>query len=170
MSRKFIAGVLAASMTVTTLAANAADAQQYQYQNRGYQQSQQDAFGQFIAGAAVLAITGLILNDVMEDKRKSPKKTTSKKTTVKKAAPKKVHSHKPKKIHKPKQSRMPAHCLRRVAGSNKGKFYGRRCVNKNYTGARRLPDQCLRFYRTQRGKVAGYGRRCMRERGFNVAY
>ena len=47
--------------------------------------------------------------------------------------------------------------------------YGRRCLNRNYKHARKLPQDCQWQVRTDRGIRTVYGARCLRRDGWRVA-
>ncbi len=158
MSRKFIAGVLAASLTITTLSANTAQAG-----------NNNDELGRFLAGATVLAITGLILSDVIEGDKKKKQKVY---THAPKPQVKQKQKYKPKHAQQysaPRQkSLLPRSCARKVKGMENRYFLRKGCVHKKYTGSRRLPNQCVRYFRSNNGKVPGYGIRCVRNNGFGL--
>ncbi len=65
---------------------------------------------------------------------------------------------------------LPGECLRRVETRHGPvRFFARRCLNRNYRYADRLPARCEMTVRTDRGVRHGYHPACLRQSGFTMA-
>lgn len=66
---------------------------------------------------------------------------------------------------------LPSEC-RTEATTRRGetiRFFGQRCLTRNYSHMNRLPQACHVQFRTQQGQQRqGYGARCLRQAGFRT--
>lgn len=66
---------------------------------------------------------------------------------------------------------LPANCLTesRTRRGDRVRFFGQRCLNNHYANIGRLPQACHIRFRTHRNDVRqGFGARCLREAGFRT--
>ncbi len=158
MSRKFISAVLAASLTITTLGAVPARA------------DQGDDLAKFLGVAATLLILGKALDNHKQDK-KQKKATVQQPKQKPRAKPRsEYHAGKDRWQRRALQP-LPQRCVRRVEGKNHDRIVvGQRCLDRNYFSARPLPGECrVRIGQPSGRDVRGYGLRCLRRNGYEVA-
>ncbi|MDX1782513.1 MAG: hypothetical protein R3256_14520 [Thalassovita sp.] len=151
MSRKFIATILAASLTITSISAVPAHA------------GNKD-LARFLAGATALVIIGSALG--------SDKAQASTRRETPAARPQVPYDHRHDHWHRDTHSKtLPGYCRSSIWTPNgRKRFLDRRCVNRNYDHARQLPKQC----QITAGSKPGHGRRgysirCLKKHGFEIA-
>ncbi|SHJ98128.1 hypothetical protein SAMN05444000_11677 [Shimia gijangensis] len=145
MSRKFIATIVAAAITVTGISAVPARADE-------------DVIKFILGAAAIYALTQAI-----EDRNEPRVSTTS---------PYRPRTVEPRPL--PRRARrlapIPARCLKHHETQNgMVRMIGKRCVNRHYHQAHRLPETCRVSRHTYNGVRHGYKPRCLRRNGFEVA-
>ncbi len=155
MHRRFISTILAAAMTVTAIGASPARADS-------------EDVAKALAAIAGIAILGKIISDSRDDDKRVVKKQVHRPQQH-------IQRHRhiqPRPLpHRVNRKLLPQHCLRSFT-SRKGhriQAFGARCLNRSYAHANRLPDQCLRSVRTDRGFRHAYGARCLRADGYRLA-
>lgn len=137
------AGVLAVSLTLTSLTPSTATAQI----------SEEDA----IAGI----ITLLLLGAVVHNSRDRSEPATPQRQPRAQAQSQAQHGWRV----------LPAQCLHQVTrrNGNEIRFFGQRCLNRSYAHTERLPAACHVSFRTQNGQHRqGYRARCMQNQGFRT--
>ena len=151
MSRKFIATILAASLTVTSISAVPANA------------GNKD-LARFLAGATALVIIGSALSNG------NAQASTRHETPA--ARPLATHDYRHDHWrHDRHAAPLPGYCRSSIWTPNGRKtFLDRRCVNRNYDRAYQLPQQC----RITAGAKPGHGRRgysirCLKKHGYDIA-
>lgn len=171
MSRKFIALIVAASLTVTGITASQAQAGDKRTRN-------------LIVGAAALAILGAAIAE--QDKRHNHGYVGTQNPRPR------GHSHPrhdPKYGYHDRDRRnpfahgprsgvtprplppraqfapLPNQCLRSFHGRGGGTFqlYAARCLNRNYHAAHSLPQNCRQDVRLRNGHFRGYNPACLRQ-------
>lgn len=143
MSRKFIATILAASLTITAIGAAPARAGN-------------DDLARFLFGATALVIIGNALSDSNGSAAPAPRPRD--------------HDY----VHVPRVNRakvLPRQCQRRArtALGHKTKVLGAKCLNRNYTRAHRLPQNCRLPFWTQNGRRPGYLQNCLTQQGYTLS-
>lgn len=66
---------------------------------------------------------------------------------------------------------LPEHCFRRMTrqNGNQIRYFGQRCMERNYDHMNRLPQAChVRFRNMDGQRRQGYRARCLRENGFRT--
>lgn len=65
---------------------------------------------------------------------------------------------------------LPQRCLRETR-TDRGvaRYFGARCMSRNYDFVNRLPDRCERRIRTGHGVRYGWGAQCLRGEGYTLA-
>ncbi|WP_127115735.1 hypothetical protein [Shimia sediminis] len=149
MSRKFIATIVAAAMTVTAVSSAPARAD--------------DDFVKLIMGAAAIyALSQTVKKD-------RPRVSTNSHEYPPAYRPDLRPRPLPDRARKAKP--IPAHCLKYVE-SRRGdtvRLLGQRCLNRHYRHVHRLPERCETKVRTRNGVRHGYKPRCVRKHGFRLA-
>ena len=177
MSRKFIALVLAASIAVTGFSASTARA------------SDAEAIVKFVGTAATLYVIG---NAIKESREKDTRKVKVHDDRRRYDRDDRYgrndrydrygrghgdrgrydngHRGRDRDWHRGPRP-LPAACLMRGYDRNKGRTHvlGARCVERNYSQARRLPNHCRVQMRTEKGVRVVYDTGCLRRQGFEVA-
>lgn len=155
MSKRFIALILASSLTLAGFSAQPARAGN-------------DDLEKFLIGAAALVILGTAL----ESSRKEVSHQRHYKPRVVQP-PRNVYA--PRAYHRPlasppkakRRALLPDYCLRTVR-SHKGPrtIYGKRCLQNNYRAFNALPDQCRALVRGPHGSRQGFRPGCLYRAGF----
>lgn len=145
MSRKFIATIVAAAITVTGISAAPARADE-------------DVVKIIIGAAAIYA-----LSQAFENNNEPRVSTTS---------PYRPQRVEPRPL--PRRARrlapIPARCLvRHNTHNGPVRMIGQHCVNRHYRHVNRLPNSCRVSRNTYRGVRHGYRPRCLRRAGIDVA-
>ncbi|WP_204112441.1 hypothetical protein [Shimia biformata] len=168
MSRKFIAAILAASVTVTALNARPAHA------------LSEDQLGALIFGGATL----LIIGNAIKNKKNDPEPVVTRRTNRDWD-----HRHRDRNwdhrhgdrdwnnrnSHDGKAPRhdaraLPRDCMRvhRVRGEDVY-MVGDRCLARNYRNYNRLPRSCRVGTQTNRGYRQGFNPHCLRRNGYTLS-
>lgn len=150
MSFRFITSILSAGALIATVSAAPAKAGDH------------DDLGVFLGTAATLFILGSILNDANDDKKKATVSTRSKPRTV-------VTRPQSQRVVTPKRAPLPQRCKVFVEGGNTHFVLPKKCVDRNYRSAARLPGKCLVTLRGARFDRPAYSLRCLRNRGYKMA-
>lgn len=169
MYRKFIATVTAASIALTALGAVPAFADNYRAERA-------------LAAILGLAVVGAIVHENRKDKKKQPVQVHGK---PKHHGHQGHHGHKnhgyaqnPPVYHpepRPLPNRvnrklLPQQCFRSMETRHgKVRYFGQRCLNRNYDFVHRLPQVCNYTFRTHKGDRRGYEARCLRDWGYRLA-
>lgn len=150
MSRKFIASIVAAAITVTAVSSAPARADD-------------DLVKIIIGAAAIYALSQTLDND------RPRYGTVSRERPPVAYRPDLTPRPLPDRARKAKP--IPARCLKYVE-SRKGntvRLLGQRCLNRHYRHVHRLPERCQAKVRTYNGVRYGYKPRCVRKHGFRLA-
>lgn len=167
MYRKFIAGVIAAAVVVTTLGASPARA------------DDKDV-ARAVAAILGIAIVGKIIHDRNKD-RDEEAVTHRRPEPV--YQPPRVHrprdEYRPGGVHpRPLPDRvgrgdrrlLPGHCFRSYdTRHGPVRMFGEDCLQQTMRHANRLPQHCLRQVRANRTRIYGYEARCLRDAGYQLA-
>lgn len=158
MSRKFIGLVLATSMTITAIGAAPARA------------ANNDDVAKFIGAAAALFIIGSAIENSRSKKKKAEVRThTPQHKAIPQVQPRNKQHKKLYEATRRAKPPLPSNCLRKVSGAKTKYIMGQRCLNRNYTSARPLPNQCRMNVRGTNGKIrSAYSVRCLRNKGYEV--
>ncbi|MFV2034306.1 MAG: hypothetical protein ACC631_04215 [Halocynthiibacter sp.] len=156
MTKSFIATVLAAALTITSISAVPARA------------GAEDV-AKILLGLAVVAGVASVINNNNRNRNRSIA------PVARRASP--PHSHRaPVVTHHnravtPHRARntVPETCLRSFdTRSGSREAYGARCIARNASWLN-LPESCAREFRTSRGWRVAYSPRCLRRAGFVTA-
>lgn len=162
MSRRFIAGVLAAALTITAFAAAPARA------------ADRDDIARFVGAATTLFILGKIIEQERRDDRAG---AVVHRPSPPRHEPRYEPRHEPRPHHNAFQgghggprhmAPLPARCLRDSPVAGTRYVMGVACLRQNYRGVDRLPAACrLEGYVGGRWRE-GYSVRCLRGRGYTI--
>lgn len=172
MSRKFISTILAATLAVTTFAAQPARA------------ASEEDIARILAGAATIFIIGKAIQSSRDNDDDGKKKSKSHKdhSDRDRYKPKKHTSRNDDRYHRygrhetgrssygHRSTPLPKSCqvTARTRGGHEALF-GARCLDRSYQSARRLPGECLRNVQSFRGERQAYSGSCLRARGYTTA-
>ena len=151
--RKFISAVAALSILITGFGAAQAQA------------GDRDAERALAAILGLAVIGAIIANDRDDDRRETQKVIRRAPVIDARPLPRDLR-------HKQQASRreLSARCLREVrTRDGVARYYGARCMSKNYNFVNRLPDRCERRIRTNNGTRYGWSARCLRREGYTLA-
>ena len=139
-----------------------------------------DDIARVLAGLAVIGIIAKVADD-RRDRRKAASQDSiyPRYGTVDNRRGIRTTDGELRRLGNPKQNRargykkrpLPDNCLR-VIDSNRGRdrlVYVRRCLNRSYKFASKLPNHCQQVIRTYRGTRTVYGSRCLARDGWRVA-
>lgn len=143
MSRKFIAAVLVASLTITGIAASSAQA--------GDRNHNGDEIAKILVGATALFMIGKALSGKRSEPDYKP---------IPKPLPPRV-----------KRKRLPGECLRsyRVHGG-RVEMASKRCLERKYHYVSSLPRSCKISQQTRKGYRRGYSPRCLKKHGYSFVW
>jgi len=155
---KFISLIAAISIGITALGASQAEAG-----NRDTERA--------LAALLGLAVIGAVIAD---ERKKDRRREKAKVATRSKPVPKPpVIDARPLPDDLRRVSRnrlLPERCLRFVeTGRGQARYFGARCMNRNFKHVNKLPRSCERRIRTDRGIRYGWGARCLRREGYTLA-
>lgn len=147
MSRKFIATIVAAAITVTGISAAPARA------------ADQDDVAKLLFGAAAI----YMISRAVKDDHSRVSSTSPRRPELVRPRPLPWRAHRFDPI--------PAQCLKHHE-TRKGtvRMIGQRCLQKRYRHVSYLPQKCHFKVRTYNGKRAGYKPGCLRKKGFVLAH
>lgn len=168
MYRKFIATVAAASIALTAIGAVPAAAENFKAERA-------------LAAILGLAVVGAIVHENRKDKKHKPAQVHV--TPKQKGHGHLGHKHvgqgyNPPVYHpapRPMPNRvnrklLPQQCLRSMQSRDgRVRYFGQRCLNRNFEFAHRLPQVCNYTFRTHKGTRRGYEARCLRDWGYRLA-
>lgn len=157
MSRKFIAAVLAASLTVTSFAAAPARADN-------------GSTARALGTAATLFILGTAIANARDDNdRDRPR------AHVPGYGPRPYrHGNGPVLLGRPGEpgrhhrAELPGRCLLEVRGASSRTILGARCLRERGVNVNRLPERCHIGVRTRHGTSHGYLTNCLSQAGYRI--
>ncbi|MEP0963229.1 MAG: hypothetical protein ABJQ70_02735 [Roseobacter sp.] len=155
MTRRFIATVVAAALSVTAIGTAPAQAN--------------EDVARTLAAIAGIAIVTKIISDKTDKKKKSSHKVSNKKRY---APPvQKVQRVKPRPLpQKARRHLLPGDCLRSYETRNgHHRIFGKSCLKKNYNFTHSLPHACEVSFRASKKKRSGYDAQCLRRAGYHLA-
>ncbi|MBS0126329.1 hypothetical protein [Thetidibacter halocola] len=152
MSFRFITSVLSVGALIAAVSAAPAKA------------ADADDVGRFLGAAATLFIIGKIIQSETRDDRREHAHSVSPRREV--VTPR----HQPPRPEPARRTQLPRECAIAVDSSSTNWVMGSRCLDRNYRGARRLPQSCLVTLRGSRHDRDAYSMRCLRGHGFEVAW
>lgn len=163
MSRRFIATVVIAALTVTAIGNAPARAD--------------EALGRTLATIFGAAIVGAFINEKLDDDKKNKvvtrrysrndatawSKKHSTDQVIRRVGPRPL----PRRV---KQKLLPGNCLRSFDTRNgRARVFGKECLEKNYNFTRNLPHACAVKFWTHKKNRQGYDARCLRNQGYLLA-
>ncbi|MGZ2255841.1 hypothetical protein [Roseobacter sp. A03A-229] len=161
MHRKFIVTIVAAALAVTAIGTAPARADD-------------DAL-RALAAIAGLAIVGKVIHD--RNKRKAEQHSVSRNSApIYEYNPNRYRSNrvidiKPRPLpHRANRRLLPGDCLRSVqTWDGRVRYFGKRCLERNYRYVDRLPQQCAVRFRGEDRSRRGYEARCLNRAGYKLA-
>lgn len=150
MSRKFIAAIVTAAITVTAVSSAPARA------------DEEDVLKFIFGAAALFAIANALDDNDARVSSTSPYRPVTRPEIRPRPLPDRAYRAKP----------IPARCLKYVE-SRKGntvRLIGQKCVKRHYRHVHLLPDACRTKVKTDNGVRRGYGPKCLRRQGFRLAH
>lgn len=154
MSVRFITSVLSIGALVSTLSAAPASA------------GDRDDVGRFLGAAATLFIIGKIIQSETNDGRHHTAAPVRQRDVV---TPRRQTPRAHRPVVAPRRADLPRQCLIAVNGGATNYVLGKRCVERNYRSANRLPGACKVTLRGNRADRVAYSLRCLRRDGYQVA-
>lgn len=154
MSRKFIATILAASLTVTAFSARPAQA------------LSEDQLGALLFGGATLLILGQAISS-----RSEPNDITVRPNPVYRDSEWNWNRSKDKvRVKRSRSTKiLPSYCLRHGIDQRKrARVFGEQCLRESYRFTSQLPRACKSTLRTKSGPRTGYKPSCLRRYGYRV--
>lgn len=161
MSRKFIAAIVGAAITVTAIGATPAKAN--------------DDLARTLAALVGLAIVGKVVSDRLDDDdndrvvyrdRFDDRYTyspTLNDNVIRRVDPRPL----PRTV---KRRLLPGDCLRSWnTRDGRARVFGKRCLQRNYAFTESLPRACEVKLRVNKKKRLGYDARCLRREGYQLA-
>ncbi len=141
--KSLIASILAATIAVTSTATPA------------MANDREDEIAKLLFGLAAVAIIGKAINDRNDNRRAQVTVTPTR----------------PRDVSIPQNRRvLPSQCFRRIdTWDGPVRMFGRRCLERNYAFADRLPQRCAFSVQGPRHVRYGYRPRCLRNAGFTMA-
>ncbi|AEI96181.1 hypothetical protein [Roseobacter litoralis] len=163
MTRRFIATVVSAAIAVAVIGNTPARAN--------------EDLTRTLAAIVGIAVVGAVIKNKLDDdkKEKRAKRASKNRSEV-------IHSntwHQDHAIQRATPYRapnranrwlLPGECLRSFS-TDDGRYrvFGKKCLERNYGATRQLPDACKVKFRTNNKKRSGYGARCLRRAGYQLA-
>ena len=142
MYKTFIAGITAASLTLTSAAPVSASG------------IDEERLGQILFGLFATAAVAKIIDSQTD----SPKAVRTKPKQTAPATPR----------HNPRMT-LPRRCLRSVAvGTGELRLFTRRCIQRHYDHRVQFPRRCEVSLRTRDGRRNGWDAHCMRKAGYRA--
>lgn len=155
--RKFISAIAALSILVTGFGAAQAQA------------GSRDA-ERALAAIVGLAVIGAIVANNRDDDRHETQRVVRKPPRIEaRPLPRDLQPGRHGNHHASRKE-LPRACMQEVR-TNRGvaRYFGARCMSRNYKFVNRLPNQCERRIRTDRGERYGWGAKCLRREGYTLA-
>lgn len=149
MSARFIAAVLSAALTITTVTATASDAREHRRDNQKAEAA---------LGIAALIALGLIIADKKDD---DGRHVTRPRPPRPDPRPRRVGRYE-----------LPAECLKRIETRNgMRRIFAKRCLQRNYHWVNRLPKECRVRVRDRAGhkRNRGFAAWCLKRHGYRLA-
>lgn len=161
MHKKFIATVIAAALTVTSIGAAPARADNADLLRA-------------LAAIAGVVVVGKVIQDRNERRNEYTYKPVTRQTYI---APVQRHNGpiytvKPRPLPKRvNRNLLPSECLRSVRSQNGiYRFFGKNCLKQNYGHFGSLPRECkVKFTAHNSKKREGFGVRCLNRQGYKLA-
>lgn len=152
MSRKFIASILIAAVTVTGLSLSAAPAK-----------AGNDDLAKLLFGATALVIIGKAVSD--RNRHSAAPAETTRHDDYRREEERRKRREARRNFRQ-----LPASCLRQHrTRDGRVRMMSTYCLERNYNHVSRLPHDCKIRVRTSDGPRRGYQMRCLRDRGFKLA-
>ena len=159
MSRKFIAGVLALSCSITLFSTAPARA------------GDPEDIGRFVGAVATLYIIGRIIDEATDGDARVTVHSRPGGYVNTHGRGRDVHyrgRHDRPGVHS-RGKAIPAQCLRRVQSRHTLYVAPVRCLQRTMRGAHRLPQVCRTRAQFRHGVRSVYSVRCLRHRGYRIA-
>ncbi|GIT86428.1 hypothetical protein [Roseobacter sp. OBYS 0001] len=163
MTRRFIATVVSAAIAVAVIGNTPARAN--------------EDLARTLAAIVGIAVVGAVIQNQLDDdkKDKRAKRAPHNRSSV-------IHSNARYKDHVIKRATpgrsprrvnrwlLPGDCLRSFnTGNGRYRVFGKTCLERNYGATRQLPQACKVKFRTNSKNRVGYGARCLRRAGYQLA-
>lgn len=163
MTRKFIAAIVGAALTITAIGSAPARAD--------------EDLARALAAIVGIAIVGKVISDNRSDDKKKSTVTRNRNTTHHSTRPYYNRSDnwirrvEPRPLPRRVERRLlPGDCLRSFnTRDGRYRIFGKRCLQRNYQHVRSLPRSCEVSFRTGNQKRHGYGARCLHRKGYQLA-
>ena len=160
MTRKFIATVVSAAITVAVIGNAPARAD--------------DSLARALAAIVGVAVVGAVIQNQLEDDR-NEKRASKNRSGVR---PAHLH-HRDRVINRAQQRKtphranrwlLPGDCLRSFnTGYARYRVFGKRCLEQTWGATGQLPNACKVKFRSNSKNRVGYGARCLRRAGYQLA-
>ncbi|ABG30025.1 hypothetical protein CEP88_11820 [Roseobacter denitrificans] len=159
MTRRFIATVVSAAIAVAVIGNTPARAD--------------EALARALAAVVGIAVVGAVIQNRLEDDRKD--KQANRVTHTRSGV---HHSNARYRDHGIKRANprhtnrrlLPGDCLRSFnTGYARYRVFGKTCLEQKYGATRQLPQACKVQFRTNSKNRVGYGARCLRRAGYQLA-
>lgn len=157
MSFRFITSILSAGALIATVSAAPAKAGEH------------DELGIFLGTAATLFIIGSLIDNKDSKATVSTRSSPQHQVVKPRRATPVVTPNRAKPVVTPRRVPLPRQCLIRVDGGGTKYALAKRCVDRNYHSANRLPGGCKVTLRGARADRPAYSMNCLRKRGYTVA-
>ncbi|MFK7871177.1 MAG: hypothetical protein AB8B58_18300 [Roseobacter sp.] len=164
---KFIAILMAATVAITAFGATSSRAD--------------EDFLKALAAIAGIAIVGKVIHDQVQTGRVSgPRQPSTRSALVPQHTTGPIYDRSPLLGVAPRQlpdrakrsvrQLLPGGCLRSTATrEGRVRYFGQRCLQRNYSFAHQLPQACAVRVRGQEGVRRGFEARCLRSKGYQLA-
>ncbi|SDE61011.1 hypothetical protein SAMN04488105_105257 [Salipiger thiooxidans] len=151
MSRKFIAAVLAASLAVTALSAQASRADNAD-------------LGQVLGNVAKLYTLNRVINSTQEDGFFDIRNDHA----DNRGLPRVIHEDRNRKDYRGQQRAMPRSCVLQIRGGRSDYVVSKGCLQRNGWNTDRLPKRCETRVRDGGDKRKVYYAGCLEREGFQI--
>lgn len=164
MTRKFIAAIVGAALTITAIGSAPARAD--------------EDLARALAAIVGIAIVGKVISDKLDDDdKKKSTVTRNRNTTHHSTRPYYNRSDnwirrvEPRPLPRRVERRLlPGECLRSFnTRDGRYRIFGKQCLKRNYGYVKSLPRACEVKFRTGNKNRRGYGARCLRREGYQLA-
>lgn len=161
MSRKFIAAVVSAALLVTTIGNTPARAD--------------EDLAKLLAAVFGVAIVGAVINNKLDDDKddRVTQRSSERDRIIRQATPRGDVIRRADPVTAQRRANrflLPGNCMRSFqARDGRYRVFGKKCLKKNYAFNRDLPRACKVKFRADGKKRDGYGARCLRRSGYQLA-
>lgn len=153
---RVIGAIAALAICITAIGAGSAQA------------DSRNAAGGALAALLGLAVIGAIIHENKEDERRERRRAEAAAQAKKK---RNALEARPLPPRVRRSLNLPKSCVRTFyrTNGNPARILGQRCMDRTYAHVQSLPRACERVVRTDRGLRRGWGARCLRREGYQIA-